>query len=305
MQAGKREILLEAGTNEAEFLEFKVYGHHFGVNVHKVLQAVAWKPDALVRVPGASDGYVGEFALRGKPISVVSLKERLRLPMLETCEKPLLLVMEFNQRVTGFIIDEIVNIHRISWTEFTPFDQVARFSDAIDVVGSINISERVVQILDLEATMGRIDKTMAYDASEAEIKESDAFDRAVVRLLYAEDSPTIQRITSRMLKKAGFENITICSTGKEAYEFICTAGDTVDVVLTDIEMPEMDGLTLCRRIREGQHHADLPVIFYSSMINEQMKQKCQSVGGTRSFAKPDISEIVEAIEEVYVEHWRL
>ncbi|MEL6342714.1 MAG: chemotaxis protein CheV [Myxococcota bacterium] len=306
MSASKRDaILLEAGTNEAEFLEFKVRGHHFGVNVHKVLQAVVWNADKLVRTPGAGSGYLGQFSLRGKPISVISLQAQLNLPVLQTSTKPLLLVMEFNQRITGFLIDEIVNIHRISWTRFNSFEQVARFGEQIDVVGSINVGERVVQILDLEATMGRMDTSMAMREDIAvESEESDSNIRERIRMLYAEDSPTIRRITLHLLKKAGYTQIHTCATGAEAYEVLKRADrEDVDILLTDIEMPEMDGLALCRKIREGGHHQDLPVVFYSSMINEQMAIKCKSAGGDRSFAKPNAKEIADGIEALFRERY--
>lgn len=292
-------ILLEAGTNEAEFMEFTVCGHHFGVNVHKVRQAVSWSSLRLVNVPNDTPGYLGEVALRGTTISVISLRDKLRLPVKATVDRPLLLVMEFNQRTTGFLIDEIATIHRVSWQQFSPFEQVSFFSTSSSVIGSITVDDRVIQILDLEAMMGTLDESMNLNEVDAVVEQSDEIDRAAIRLVYAEDSKTIQKLTSRMLGQAGFTNITSFPTGAEALRFLVSeAGAEADILLTDIEMPEMDGLTLCRRLRERSGRR-LPVIFYSSMINDQMSLKCEAVGGDRCFAKPDIKGIIDAIDELY------
>jgi len=298
MANNRSAILLESGTNEVEFLEFDACGHRFGVNVHKVLQAVAWSSMKLIRIPNNIPGYCGEVALRGSTLPVIALQEHLGLPVLSRSDKPLLLVMEFNQRTTGFLIDEIINIHRISWKSFTPFDQLAGFGVNANVIGTITIDGRVVQILDLESMMGALDPDCSFQPDE-ELPVAGDFDRGQVRIVYAEDSPTIRKITKHMLGRAGFTNLTMFPAGKPTLDYLVQSGGKVDIVLTDIEMPGMDGLTLCRKLRESPVTRELPIIFYSSMINEQMEVKCTAVGGDLCFSKPDIAKIVLGIEELY------
>ncbi|MFT4974838.1 MAG: two-component system chemotaxis response regulator CheV [Myxococcota bacterium] len=253
----------------------------------------------LVRVPNTPEGYLGEVALRGSPLSVVSLRAQLRLPVLWESDHPLLLVAEFNQRITGFLIDEIVGIHRVSWKAFTSFGQVANLGACTSVIGTITIDTRVIQILDLEAMMSKLDTTVSFNGAGVSVDAGSAFDPSTVRLVYAEDSSTIQKITIRMLRRAGFSDIQVFSTGHDALDYIAGVDvGAVDVLLTDIEMPEMDGLTLCRKLRGHAVFNELPIIFYSSMINEQMVLKCTAVGGSICFAKPDLTDLTGIIGAV-------
>jgi two-component system chemotaxis response regulator CheV len=292
-------ILLESGTNEVEFLEFSVAGLNFGVNVAKVLQAITWKDSQFTAVPMASDGVLGFVHFRGVPISVIDLRHCLMLDENEgKVDKQLLLVMEFNNRTNAFLIDEIQNIHRFSWDQFTPLD-AAVFSgiDENVVIGTITVSGRIVMILDMEAIMARIDPSLSLENHivEAGLEKKDS--REDLKLVFAEDSATIRQITLKALSDAGFKEVRAFPTGKQALEFMAQAkAGEVDLILSDIEMPELDGLSLCRKVREMPTWRDIPFIAYSSLINEHMKRKCEAVGINESFAKPSIVDIVSAID---------
>lgn len=294
------EILLESGTNEVEFLEFTVGGEHYGVNVGKVCQALVWDEESLTELPGSPPEVLGTVYFRGKPISVIDLKRYLGMSdSSEPVDKPLLLVVEFNKITIGFIIDGIEGIERISWNEFVPVERAPILSNSSSITGTFTVGDRIILILDFEAMMAEIEpNTSVVRCSENMDAGSGALDREGLKILYCEDSPLVRKVTSKTLQEAGFKNIKICTTGAEGFQYLCMNADEVDLILSDIEMPEMDGLAFCKKVKSDPALSKIPFIFFSSMINEQMERKCESVGADASLSKPDINEIVGAIEKL-------
>ncbi len=169
------------------------------------------------------------------------------------------------------------------------------------MVGTIIIDDEIVMILDLEAMMGRIDPSMGTDAFEAQISPSNSaeLDRSHLKVLYCEDSVVVQKVLLKALTKGGLKNFKVFGTGKEGLAWITShQSEEVDIIISDIEMPGMDGLTLCREIKALPAWKDKPFIVFSSMVNDQMKEKCQSVGANAALSKPEAHLIVEAIDRL-------
>lgn len=292
-------ILLESGTNEVEFLEFSVGGNLLGVNVAKVSQALVLAELEITSLPGGADWFVGSVYFRGRPIPVIHLGKFLGIAD-EAAENAgrLLLVLEFNSKINGFVVDEVDAIRRVSWNDFKAMQDGGEPSSEMCVTGTVTIEDRIVLILDMEQMMARVDPAMNVEYYVAAISQHVGIDREKVRILYAEDSTIVQKVTMKILRDAGFTDITLMTTGRKALDYLLANPDSVDVVISDIEMPEMDGLTFCRQVRQTPEIASVPFIFYSSLINDQMKKKCQSVGGDASLAKPEIHLIVATIEQL-------
>ncbi len=296
-------ILLETGTNEVEFLEFTVSGQHFGVNVAKVTQALVWKDQKLTKLPHSESYFLGTVSFRKKHIPVIDLRNYLDLKGPEqTFEKQLLLVMEFNQRSNGFIVDSVEEIQRVSWDRFVPFSETAYGESEPCVTGTVTIEDRVIMILDMEAMMARVDTSMSVENYAKDIKEKGTVDRSKIRILYCEDSPIIQKVTLKTLNEAGFSNVKVFSTGKGGLDYISEKGTAdIDIILSDIEMPQLDGLALCKAVKSNPQWEKVPFIFFSSLINEQMKVKCESVKANAAYSKPEIHLIVDSIEKLYAD----
>ncbi len=300
--ARSQSILLDSGTNEVEFLEFSIGVHRFGVNVNKILQAVVFKDLRMYRYPGAHPDYLGVVRIRGKVAPVIDLCKHLKLPVEgRSPSRQMLLMMQFNERTNGFLIDNIEGIQRVSWREFAPLDNFATRKGTSVVVGTIHVEGRIIMILDLEATMGAIDPTMNLAPEIEGSEEVSAEERSRLKIIYAEDSQVIRKMTRRLLTSLGYTDLQIFTTGVAALRHLMdTSSDDVHVIVSDIEMPEMDGLTLCRRLREIDAYKKVPFLFYSSMINEQMSLKCTAVGGNGSFSKPQVHQIIAALDDVVI-----
>src|SRR5262249_48083694 len=139
---------------------------------------------------------------------------------------------------------------------------------------------------------------MRYDGSEG-LETHVKTDRANVRLLVAEDSHMIRKQIVDVLHKAGYAQVEQCPTGKVAYDFLRAAPKgtiPIDGMISDIEMPEMDGLTLCKKIRAELQWTELPIVMFSSLISVEMERKCRSVGATSCITKPQIGQLVMLID---------
>lgn len=292
-------ILLESGTNEVEFLEFMVAGQHFGVNVAKVSQSLVLKNMQLIKLPGGSPHVLGTVYFRHRPISVISMRSLLGIEQDDTQNRDsqLLLVMEFNQHINGFVIDHVLGIRRVTWENFVPLNQAGQEQEVSSVTGTISVEDRLILVLEMEQLISKVDPSLAF-SSTTDYAQHFRLGREEINIVYAEDSSLVRNFTLNKLEEAGFKKFTSFPTGAKALDYVMSVqGEGVDVILSDIEMPEMDGLTFCRRIKTDSRTQAIPFVFYSSMINSQMSAKCLGVGGSASFSKPEIHEVFLAIEE--------
>jgi two-component system chemotaxis response regulator CheV len=291
-------ILLESGTNEVEFLEFVIGNQNFGVNVAKVTQALVWKDQELTKLPQASSYSLGTVPFRKKHIPVIDLKSYLGIhEQAVNPDKQLLLVMEFNRKSNGYVVDGVEEIQRVSWDKFVPFTDTAYVQGDPCIIGTVTIENRVIMILDMEGMMAQLDNSLSMQNYAKEIQPTEVFERSKVRILYCEDSPIIQKITTKILMESGFQDIKVFNTGQAGLEYLMESGNGgVDIILSDIEMPQLDGLALCKIVKNHKEYSNIPFVFFSSLINEQMKKKCDALKADAAFSKPEINQIVSSIE---------
>ena len=307
------DILLEAGTNEVEIFEFNLGGHHYGVNVAKVNQIVQREQVKITRTDLPPPGVLGSITFRGKPIMTLDLRQILGIQGEEVDpSRALMLVTQFNNNVIAFAIDGAERIHRVSWKNFEPINN--SFSqDNPFVNGIIRVEDRLVLILDLEyiLTIVNPDLGMHIDNQKIQRIEEEYKPRDHIKILFAEDSSMIRKMVVNQFSEVGFTNIQTASNGKEALDKVALAAaeakeagnpinDYIDIILTDIEMPVMDGLSFCKNVKQDLN-LNLPVIVFSSLINEQMIEKCRSVGADQWGTKPQVDLIVDIIDKFIVQ----
>jgi two-component system chemotaxis response regulator CheV len=319
-------ILLESGTNEVEFIEFFLGDESYGVNVSKVQRVLALANVKITHVAGNNPSVRGIIYVQNKPIVLIDLRKALNLPDLAVqsvsgndIERKLVLVLEFNRKTTGYIIDGVNKIHRTSWTHFRPMSESINAGKGGYTTGTITIDNRVILILDVERILLDFDSHKANSSElEADVAQIEWHrKREEISIMYAEDSRAIRTITENTLKRAGYTKLVSFENGQEAWTYYqqiqqkaAEAGkqvtDFVDLVITDIEMPELDGLTLCKNIKTSGDLTYIPkVMMYSSLINDQMARKCQAVGADLQLTKPRSELIISAIDELFDVHQTL
>lgn len=311
LDRSKQGILLESGTNEVEFIEFFLCGESYGVNVSKVQRVVALKSCPITALAGAPHGVMGVIHVLGKPVLLVNLHEALNLPASTADgERQLVMVTRFNKRTTAFLIDGISKIHRASWSDFEPMTGALTRDGGGYTTGSIRIGDRIILILDLERLM--LDFKSTDQEPVAPLPPTDTArrqSRAGVKIIYAEDSKMIRKFTLDVLQGAGFVQTTVFENGLDAHLHLTqlreqatavgrTLRDEVDLIITDIEMPKMDGLTLCRNVKSSGGEHIPAVVVYSSLINEEMARKCAAVGADAQLSKPHGEEIIAIVDKL-------
>ena len=322
MAAGTSGILLESGTNELEiielFIEEEGYRGYYGVNVAKVLEIINI-PDKIIMPPNAAPFVRGVFNHRGKVIMLIDLAKWLGRQRIET-DHPTVLITEFNQVTTSFLVSGVTRIHRTSWSNIKPMDGYLQGFSSV-LTGVILLEGRTVFMLDLERVLGDLQPDMAMPLPEKATGEDwlegtvietpkEGPEGAVIwKVLHADDSSMIRRATKATLEDTKEFAVTPMVDGKMAWDWLNETKKTarnanrpitdyVDIVLTDIEMPEMDGYSLCAKIKNDPELKALPVILFSSLITDKLIHKGESVGADMQLAKPHPQELISAVKQM-------
>ena len=269
-------ILLENGTNELEVLEFLLEGRHYGINVAKIREIIAYQD--VTPVPNAHPSIEGIFMPRDIMITAINLRNCLQLRDYEESEKAssLFIVTNFNKLDIAFHVDAVLGIHRVSWNNIIkPGNTVSTSEDGVST-GIVKINGVLIIILDFEKIVTDINPETGLKLSEIEaLGERSIRDTPI---LIAEDSPLLNKLIVNSLKQAGYTNLIHTENGRQAYDVIqqCKADGTlrehVQCVITDIEMPEMDGHRLTKLIKDDEETKHIPVVIFSSLVNDEERQ---------------------------------
>ena len=291
-------ILLESGTNELEIVEFEVASNKFGINVIKVKEII--QPIEVTFIPHAHPHVEGIVQLRGEVLPVVDMQKVLGVPTQNYSEQQKYIVAEFNKQKVVFHVDNVTKIHRISW------DQIEKPSDMYQgggsqVIGVIKREDSMLLLLDFERIMVDINPESGIQIES--VKKLGERERSDKKIIVAEDSPLLRKLLNDTLVEAGYTNIEFFENGKDAYEFLefsATRGDITDyvqLIVTDIEMPQMDGHHLTKKIKSSAQLQKLPVIIFSSLITDDLRHKGLEVGAEEQISKPEIAELILKIDQ--------
>ena len=292
-------ILLESGTNELEILEFKVGDNHYGINVAKIREILLYQP--VTPLPNTHPCIEGIFMPRDTMISVINLRKCLNIK-----EQPendgLFIITNFNKLNTAFHVDEVLGIHRVSWEDIIKPDATINADDTAVSTGVIKLDDKLVVILDFEKIVSDINPETGLKVSDLEnISERD---RSNSPILIAEDSALLSKLICECLRKAGYTNLNVNMNGQESWDALCkmkeqgTVLDDVHCIITDIEMPLMDGHRLTKLVKEDETMKKIPLIIFSSLINEEIRIKGETLGADAQLTKPEIGKLVAAIDEL-------
>ena len=294
-------ILLETGTNELEIVEFRVGSGNYGINVAKVREVI---PAVKVTFLPQMHPYLeGVFTLRGKVLPLVSLFRCLHVPDNESDYK--VIVAELNGYRIGFKVSVASKIHRISWQNVAP--SPAAYASEL-TTSLVKMDDRMIILLDFEKILSEIypDINRKLTTLPDAVDDKSVMELRNQKKIYiAEDSKMLRDLLVSTLHTAGYLNLNASENGQEAWDRLNalthnsgSIHDYVDLVITDIEMPQMDGHHLTRRIKENDKLKELPVIIFSSLINEEMKRKGEACGAAAQITKPEIAELVTILDQL-------
>ena len=292
-------ILLESGTNELEILEFKIADNHYGINVAKIREILLYQP--VTPLPNTHPCIEGIFMPRDTMISVINLRKYLNLPDNPDTDG-LFIITNFNKLNTAFHVDEVLGIHRVSWEDIIKPDSTISSDDTAVSTGVIKLQDKLVVILDFEKIVSDINPETGLKVSDMDNYQGR--DRSNSPIMIAEDSPLLSKLICECLRKAGYTNLNVNANGQEAWDHLVemakngTVLDDVHCIITDIEMPLMDGHRLTKLVKENDTMKKIPLIIFSSLINEEIRLKGESLGADAQLTKPEIGKLVSAVDEL-------
>ncbi len=295
-------ILLESGTNELEVLEFTIAGNHYGINVAKVREILSMTE--ITPVPNSHPCIEGIFMPRDTIITVINLVMALGFPEKETRSTDMLIVTNFNNLNIAFDVEQVLGIHRVSWLDIVKPDSTVNAPGVGIATGIIKKLEDLIIILDFERIVEEICPETSLKMSQ--IEQLGERERNNIPIILAEDSPMLQKLVTDALTTAGYTNLHIYANGQEAWDKLLELKKNngvdygVKCVITDIEMPQMDGHRLIRLIRSDEALKHLPIVVFSSLINEDMKRKGERLGADAQISKPEIGQLVNCIDNLIV-----
>ncbi|MDE6435481.1 MAG: chemotaxis protein [Lachnospiraceae bacterium] len=295
-------ILLESGTNELEVLEFMIAGNHYGINVAKVREILPMTD--ITPVPNSHPCIEGIFMPRDTIITAINLAAALGFSENPNQKDNMLIITNFNNLNIAFDVEQVLGIHRVSWMDIVKPDATVNAPGAGIATGIIKKLDSLIIVLDFERIVEEICPETSLKMSElAQLGERERND---IPIVVAEDSPMLQKLISDALTKSGYINLHLFANGQEAWDYLLNLkkNNGVDYgarcIITDIEMPQMDGHRLIRLIRNDDSLKHIPIMVFSSLINDDMKRKGERLGADAQISKPEIAQLVSYIDNLII-----
>ncbi len=288
------------GQNRLELLTFRLNGRQrYGINVFKVKEVL--QCPKLTKMPNINYLVKGIAHIRGQTVSVIDLSLAVGGRPTTDIDKSFVIIAEFNRSIQAFLVSSVERIINMRWEEILPPPEGAGKASYLTAV--TNIDNELVEILDVEKILNEIapaDETMDSTIGD-EIEEVKKTKQFVNRILIADDSTVARKQVQRAVESIGFEVISV-KDGREAYDKLVELSeqgdifDTISLVISDIEMPEMDGYTLTAEIRRNPKLKDLYVILHSSLSGVFNQAMVERVGANVFIAKFNPDELGNAVK---------
>jgi len=293
-------ILIESGTNELEVLEFCIGDNHYGINVAKIREIVPFSE--VTPIPNSHPSIEGIFMPRDIIITVINLARVLKLREKTDCSNDMFIITNFNKLDAAFHVENVIGIHRVSWADIVTPDKTISSTEKGIATGIVKINGKLIVILDFERIVSEISPETGLKTSDiARLIDRTRNDTPI---LIAEDSPLLSKLIEDCLHKAGYVNLTMCNNGQVAWDHICewqeqgVVESKIKLIITDIEMPLMDGHRLTKLVKDDPDLKSIPVIIFSSLINDDMKRKGKLLGADSQLSKPEIGQLVGEIDRL-------
>ncbi|MFJ8526979.1 chemotaxis protein [Bacillus sp. NPDC094106] len=296
-----QSILLESGTNELEIVTYTVGENLFSINVMKVREII--NPFPVTTVPESHHAVEGVVQVRGEILPVINLATALNLKSAKPLDQTKFIISELNQMKVIFRVDEVHRIQRISWEQI---DEPASLSMGLEETtsGIVKLDGKIILLLDYEKIVCEISNT-GYETQKLPGLEQKT-DRAEKVIYIAEDSAMLRQVLEETLSTAGYAKMNFFSNGAEALAQIEKLAkeqgermfEHIHLLITDIEMPKMDGHHLTKVIKDHEIITKLPVIIFSSLITNELYHKGESVGANAQVSKPDIQELIGLVDKL-------
>ncbi len=313
-------ILTESGTNELQIIEFhlekvlpdgRTKTCYYGINVAKVREVI--RVPETTDYPNAQPHMIGVFSSREILTPLVDLAGWLGVPTSTDISKKYVIVTDFNRMTNGFLIDSISRIHRISWNDVESPSQFLEAGEQDCVVAGVRQDKKLIMILDFEKIISDINPELSMEKYDVTVdRKVDLNQRMVTKrnaktIMVVDDSAFIRSLIQDTLSSAGY-NIIACKDGGEAHEKLMELKQAakeenvpvialIAAVVTDVEMPRMDGMHLIKRLRDDDSYSSMPIVMFSSLMSDDNRAKALALGANDTLTKPEIGKMVAMMDK--------
>jgi len=291
-----------AGHNRLELLLFRLGGRQqFGINVFKVQEVIQCPP--LTKMPNANSVIRGVANMRGKTISVMDLAQAIGMRPVENYQDAFIVIAEYNRTTQGFLVSSVDRIINMNWDDIMAPPRATGRSSYLTAV--TKVEEELVEIIDVEQVMSEVTGSMV-EVSESVVDDAPAVSTSVKRILVADDSVVARNQVKRTLEQIGYEAV-LAKSGRDALDQIkemASKGpinEQIALIISDIEMPEMDGYTLTTEIRRDPDLKELYIMLHTSLSGVFNNAMVEKVGANRFIAKFNADELATSVMEAISE----
>ncbi|MCW8332525.1 chemotaxis protein [Vibrio paucivorans] len=320
MSHSSSTILTESGTNELEIIEFHLVKHlpdgstktcYYGINVAKVREVI--QVPETTDYPNAQPHMIGVFSSRDILTPLLDLGGWLGVPTSKELDRKFVIVTDFNRMTNGFLIDSISRIHRISWNDVESPSQFLEAGEQDCVVAVVRKDGNLIMILDFEKIIADINPELSmekYDVKgdrTVDLNQQMVTKRNAKTIIVVDDSAFIRSLIQDTLTSAGY-NVIACKDGGEGHDKLMEIAEyakaeglpvheLVNAVVTDVEMPRMDGMHLLKRLRESDAYQTTPIVMFSSLMSDDNRSKALTLGANDTITKPEIGKLVSMMDK--------
>lgn len=316
----RKSILTESGTNELEIIEFHLKKQlpdgrekiaYYGINVAKVREVI--RVPETTDYPNAQRHMVGVFSLRDRLIPLVDLAGWLGIKTNPDPSHKVVIVTDFNKMANGFLIDSVSRIHRVSWEDVESPSQFLEAGENDCVVAVVRRDGNLIMILDFEKIIADINPELSMEKYDVTQDRKVLIDDRMMALrqgktiLVVDDSAFIRKMIETTLRTAGY-NVITAKDGGEGLEMMTDfdrlaqermpVTGFVNAVITDVEMPRMDGMHLLKRLRDTPSYKEMPIVMFSSLMSDDNRQKALQLGANDTITKPEIGRMVGMMDHM-------
>lgn len=287
----KQDILLESGINELEIVMLNVGDSIIGANVAKVECII--KSQAVTKIPNSHKNVKGVINYRKRVIPVIDLITALDKECEVDGNERVMILIHINNSDFAIEVSSVIGIKRLSWEDIEIPSSILVNENKTPTTGIVKLdNDDVILLLDFEKILSDISPSLSL--KESNIEEGLENKKIVV----VEDSSFLIKIVKESFEKAG-AHVEKFSNGKDALKYLQEVSEEeIYCVITDIEMPIMDGLTLTRNIKTDARLKDIPVVLFSSLVSDDLKHKGISVGADAQITKPEIDQLVGLVKDI-------
>ena len=290
-------------TSVLELMEFTMAGNSYGINVAKVTEIMRRCP--ITHMTKSHYCIDGIFKPREKIITIINLPRYMALNQSENPEQDMFMLTNFDNVNAAFLVHSVEAMHRIKWSDVERPSAIIYGDEDSVITGTTKIGDKIISIIDFEKVLFDINPETGIQLSE--LKVMGDRDRSEKPIVIVEDSVFLKKMILQALEIAGYTKVTSFDNGQDAWEYLekmrnlCKADSIpiesrVSIIITDIEMPRMDGHHLTRLVKGDDILRKLPVLVFSSLIDEAQQSHGERIGVDAHLSKPQIGKLVSTLD---------